>query len=91
VLVGTLGGNQTGGPDGHARIGAGSQLHMTMTGFQRSTSGGPPDPGGRPHHPGQGEDAAPRSDDFIQLILAERPAADGLDWRREPNSGASAI
>src|SRR4051794_10767532 len=83
LLVETLGGVERAVRDGHARIGVGSQLHMTMTGFQRvDIQAVRLIPMAAPHHPlARARDAAPReASDFIQLILSERPAADGLDF-----------
>jgi DNA-binding transcriptional LysR family regulator len=83
LLVETLGGVERAVRDGHARIGVGSQLHMTMTGFQRvDIQAVRLIPVAAPHHPlARARDAAPReASDFIQLILSERPAADGLDF-----------
>ena len=83
LLVETLGGVERAVRDGHARIGVGSQLHMTMTGFQRvDIQAVRLIPVAAPHHPlARARDAAPReASDFFQLILSERPAADGLDF-----------
>ena len=83
LLVETLGGVERAVRDGHARIGVGSQLHMTMTGFQRvDIQAVRLIPVAAPHHPlARARDAAPReASDFFQLILSERPAAAGLDF-----------
>jgi DNA-binding transcriptional LysR family regulator len=83
LLVETLGGVERAVRDGHARIGVGSQLHMNMTGFRwidipavRLI------PVAAPSHPlARASKAAPReASDYIQLILSERPAADGRDF-----------
>jgi len=83
LMVETLSGVERAVRDGHARIGVGSQLHMTMTGFQRiDIQAVRLIPVAAPHHPlARTGDAAPReASDFIQLILSERPAADGPDF-----------
>lgn len=83
LLVETLGGVERAVRDGHARIGVGSQLHMGMTGFHRvDIEAVRLIPVAAPSHPlARATDAAPReASDFIQLILSERPAADGRDF-----------
>jgi DNA-binding transcriptional LysR family regulator len=83
LLVETLGGVERALRDGHARIGVGSQLHMTMTGFRRTDIAAVRlIPVAAATHPlARATDAAPReASDFIQLILSERPAADGRDF-----------
>jgi len=83
LLIETLGGVERAVRDGHARIGVGSQLHMTMTGFHRvDIEAVRLVPVAAPHHPlARVTKAAPReASDFIQLILSERPAADGRDF-----------
>jgi DNA-binding transcriptional LysR family regulator len=83
LLVETLGGVERALRDDHARIGVGSQLHMTMTGFRRvDIEAVRLIPVAAPGHPlARVTKAAPReASDFIQLILSERPAADGRDF-----------
>ncbi|MEA3065649.1 MAG: hypothetical protein QOJ27_2101, partial [Sphingomonadales bacterium] len=83
LLVETLGGVERALRDDHARIGVGSQLHMTMTGFRRvDIEAVRLIPVAAPSHPlARVTKAAPReASDFIQLILSERPAADGRDF-----------
>jgi DNA-binding transcriptional LysR family regulator len=83
LLVETLGGVERALRDDHARIGVGSQLHMTMTGFHRvDIEAVRLIPVAAPGHPlARVTKAAPReASDFIQLILSERPAADGRDF-----------
>jgi DNA-binding transcriptional LysR family regulator len=83
LLVETLGGVERALRDDHARIGVGSQLHMTMTGFRRvDIEAVRLIPVAAPGHPlARVTKAAPReANDFIQLILSERPAADGRDF-----------
>ena len=83
LLVETLGGVERALRDDHARIGVGSQLHMTMTGFRRvDIEAVRLIPVAAPGHPlARVTRAAPReASDFIQLILSERPAADGRDF-----------
>jgi DNA-binding transcriptional LysR family regulator len=83
LLVETLGGVERAVRDGHARIGVGSQLHMTMTGFRRiDIEAVRLIPVAAPGHPlARATAATPReASDFIQLILSERPAADGRDF-----------
>jgi DNA-binding transcriptional LysR family regulator len=83
LLVETLGGVERALRDDHARIGVGSQLHMTMTGFRRvDIEAVRLIPVAAPGHPlARVTRAAPReANDFIQLILSERPAADGRDF-----------
>jgi DNA-binding transcriptional LysR family regulator len=83
LLVETLGGVERAVRDGHARIGVGSQLHMTMTGFRRiDIEAVRLIPVAAPGHPlARAPAATPReASDFIQLILSERPAADGRDF-----------
>jgi DNA-binding transcriptional LysR family regulator len=83
LLVETLGGVERAIRDDHARIGVGSQLHMGMTGFRRTDIAAVRMiPVSAPSHPlGRATTAAPReASDFIQLILSERPAADGRDF-----------
>ncbi|MEA3013739.1 MAG: hypothetical protein QOD42_2284 [Sphingomonadales bacterium] len=83
LLVETLGGVERALRDDHARIGVGSQLHMTMTGFRRvDIEAVRLIPVAAPGHPlARATKAAPReASDFIQLILSERPAADGRDF-----------
>jgi DNA-binding transcriptional LysR family regulator len=83
LLVETLGGVERALRDDHARIGVGSQLHMTMTGFRRvDMEAVRLIPVAAPGHPlARVTKAAPReASDFIQLILSERPAADGRDF-----------
>jgi DNA-binding transcriptional LysR family regulator len=83
LLVETLGGVERALRDGHARIGVGSQLHMGMTGFHRvDIEAVRMIPVAAPSHPlARATAAAPReATDFIQLILSERPAADGRDF-----------
>jgi DNA-binding transcriptional LysR family regulator len=83
LLVETLGGVERALRDDHARIGVGSQLHMTMTGFRRvDIEAVRLIPIAAPGHPlARVTKAAPReASDFIQLILSERPAADGRDF-----------
>jgi DNA-binding transcriptional LysR family regulator len=83
LLVETLGGVERALRDGHARIGVGNQLHMGMTGFYRTDiEAVRMIPVAAPSHPlARATAAAPReASDFIQLILSERPAADGRDF-----------
>jgi DNA-binding transcriptional LysR family regulator len=83
LLVETLGGVERAVRDGHALIGVGSQLHMTMTGFRRvDIEAVRMIPVAAPGHPlARATAGAPReASDFIQLILSERPAADGRDF-----------
>jgi DNA-binding transcriptional LysR family regulator len=83
LLVETLGGVERALRDDHARIGVGSQLHMTMTGFRRvDIEAVRLIPVAAPDHPlARVTKAAPReASDFIQLILSERPAADSRDF-----------
>lgn len=83
LLVETLGGVERALRDGHARIGVGSQLHMSMTGFRRvDIEAVRLIPVAAPGHPlARISGGAPReASDFIQLILSERPAADGRDF-----------
>jgi DNA-binding transcriptional LysR family regulator len=83
LLVETLGGVERALRDGHARIGIGSQLHMTMTGFHRTDIQAVRlVPVAAPNHPlAKAGGSAPReAGDFIQIILSERPAADGRDF-----------
>ena len=83
LLVETLGGVERALRDDHARIGVGSQLHMEMTGFRRvDIEGVRLIPVAASGHPlARVTKAAPReASDFIQLILSERPAADGRDF-----------
>jgi DNA-binding transcriptional LysR family regulator len=83
LLIETLGGVERGVRDGHARIGVGSQFHMTMTGFHRvDIEAVRMIPVAAPNHPlARAPGAAPReASDYIQLILSERPAADGRDF-----------
>jgi DNA-binding transcriptional LysR family regulator len=83
LLVETLGGVERAMREGHAVIGVGSQLHMTMTGFHRvDIEAVRLIPVAAPGHPlARATKAAPReTSDFIQLILSERPAADGRDF-----------
>lgn len=83
LLVETLGGVERALRDGHARIGIGSQLHMTMTGFHRVDIQPirliPVASANHPLAKASGAARRPASD-FIQLILSERPAADGRDF-----------
>lgn len=75
LLVETLGGVERAVRDGHARIGVGSQLHMTMTGFRRiDIEAVRLIPVAAPGHPlARATAATPReASDFIQLILSER-------------------
>jgi DNA-binding transcriptional LysR family regulator len=83
LLVETLGGVERAVRDGHARIGVGSQFHMTMTGFHRTDiEAVRMIPVAAPSHPlARAPGPAPReASDYIQLILSERPAADGRDF-----------
>ena len=83
LLVETLGGVERAVRDDHARIGVGSQLHMAMTGFHRTDIEAVRlIPVAAPNHPlARTSGSAPReASDFIQLILSERPAADGRDF-----------
>jgi DNA-binding transcriptional LysR family regulator len=83
LLVETLGGVERALRDGHARIGVGSQLHMTMTGFRRTDIAAVRlIPVAAATHPlARATEASPReASDYIQLILSERPAADGPDF-----------
>ncbi|HMI40516.1 MAG TPA: LysR family transcriptional regulator [Sphingomicrobium sp.] len=83
LLVETLGGVERAVRDGHARIGVGSQFHMTMTGFHRvDIVAVRMIPVAAPNHPlARATRAVPReATDYIQLILSERPAADGRDY-----------
>jgi DNA-binding transcriptional LysR family regulator len=83
LLIETLGGVERAVRSGHARIGVGSQLHMTMTGFRRvDIEPVRMIPVAAPNHPlARTTAGAPReASDFIQLILSERPAADGQDF-----------
>lgn len=83
LLVETLGGVERALRDGHARIGVGNQLHMGMTGFHRTDiQAVRMIPVASPSHSlARTTAAAPReASDYIQLILSERPAADGRDF-----------
>jgi DNA-binding transcriptional LysR family regulator len=83
LLVETLGGVERAVRDGHARIGIGSQLHMVMTGFRNvGIEAVRMIPVAAPGHPlARATGATPReASDYIQLILSERPAADGRDF-----------
>lgn len=83
LLVETLGGVERALRDGHARIGVGSQLHMGMTGFRRTdVEAVRMVPVAASSHPlARVGGASPReASDYIQLILSERPAADGRDF-----------
>jgi DNA-binding transcriptional LysR family regulator len=83
LLVETLGGVERALRDGHAGIGVGNQLHMGMTGFrQTDIEAIRLIPVAAPGHPlARASAAAPReASDYIQLILSERPAADGRDF-----------
>jgi DNA-binding transcriptional LysR family regulator len=83
LLVETLGGVERALRNGHACIGVGSQLHMQMTGLRRIDIA--PVllvPVAAPDHPlaGTTGSAPGEAGDHIQLILSERPAADGRDF-----------
>ena len=83
LLVQTLGGVERVVRNGHARIGVGSQLHMDMTGFHRiDIKGVRVIPVAAPNHPlaKASEVARPQARDFVQLVLAERPAAESRDF-----------
>jgi DNA-binding transcriptional LysR family regulator len=83
LLVETLGGVERALRDGHAGIGVGNQLHMGMTGFRQTDIAAiRMIPVAAPGHPlARASAAAPReASDYIQLILSERPAADGHDF-----------
>jgi DNA-binding transcriptional LysR family regulator len=83
LLVETLGGVERALRDGHAGIGVGNQLHMGMTGFRQTDIAAiRMIPVAAPTHPlARASAAAPReASDYIQLILSERPAADGRDF-----------
>jgi DNA-binding transcriptional LysR family regulator len=83
LLVQTLGGVERVVRNGHARIGVGSQLHMDMTGFHRiDIKGVRVIPVAAPNHPlaKANEVAPPQARDFVQLVLAERPAAESRDF-----------
>jgi len=83
LMVETLGGVERALRDGHALIGVGSPLHMGMTGFRRTDIEAVRlIPVASPGHPlAKASDAATReASDYIQLILSERPAADGRDF-----------
>jgi DNA-binding transcriptional LysR family regulator len=82
LLVETLGGVERALRDGHAGIGVGNQLHMGMTGFRQTDIAAiRMIPVAEPSHPLARASAAPReASDYIQLILSERPAADGRDF-----------
>lgn len=83
LLVETLGGVERAVREDHAGIGVGNQLHMNMTGFHRTDVDAVRlIPVAAPSHPlARATAAAPReTSDFIQLILSERPAADGRDF-----------
>lgn len=83
LLVQTLGGVERVIRSGHARIGVGSQLHMDMTGFHRiDIKGVRVIPVAAPNHPLAKADevAPPQARDFVQLVLAERPAAESRDF-----------
>jgi DNA-binding transcriptional LysR family regulator len=81
LLVETLSGVERAVRDGHACIGVGGQLHMDMTGLRRIDV--PPVrliPVAAPGHPLAAGSAHREAGDHIQLILSERPAADGPDF-----------
>lgn len=82
LLVETLGGVERAMREGHAVIGVGSQLHMNMTGFRRvDIEAVRLIPVAGPGHPLARAGGAPReASDYVQLILSERPAADGRDF-----------
>jgi DNA-binding transcriptional LysR family regulator len=83
LVVETLGGVERALRDDHARIGVGSQLHMTMTGFRRiDIEAVRLIPVAASRHPlARATKGAPReASDYIQLILSERPAADSRDF-----------
>jgi DNA-binding transcriptional LysR family regulator len=83
LLVETLGGVERAVRQGHAIIGVGSQLHMNMTGFRRvDIEAVRLIPVAAPGHPLARSDgaAAREASDYVQLILSERPAADGRDF-----------
>jgi DNA-binding transcriptional LysR family regulator len=83
LLVETLGGVEHAVREGHAIIGVGSQLHMNMTGFRRvDIEAVRLIPVAAPGHPlaRAGGAAAREASDYVQLILSERPAADGRDF-----------
>jgi DNA-binding transcriptional LysR family regulator len=83
LLVETLGGVERALRDDHARIGVGSQLHMTMTGFRRiDIEAVRLIPVAAPSHPlaRQAKGGPREATDYVQLILSERPAADSRDF-----------
>jgi DNA-binding transcriptional LysR family regulator len=83
LLIETLGGVERAVREGHAIIGVGSQLHMNMTGFRRvDIEAVRLIPVAAPGHPlaRAGGAAAREASDYVQLILSERPAADGRDF-----------
>ena len=83
LLVEALGGVERALRKGDARIGIGSPLHMTMTGLHRTDiQAVHMIPVAALSHPlARPTSAAPReASDYIQLILSERPVADGPDF-----------
>ena len=83
LLVESLGGVERAVREGHAGIGVGNQLHMNMTAFSRvDIEAVRLIPVAAPGHPlARADGGVPReASDYIQLILSERPAADGRDY-----------
>ncbi|MDB5600717.1 MAG: DNA-binding transcriptional regulator, LysR family [Xanthobacteraceae bacterium] len=83
LLVPTLGGVERAIRNGDAGIGVGGFLHMDSTGLQRIQIGGVLlIPVAAPNHPLAlvGGTSSSRSRDHVQLVLSDRPAAEGRDY-----------